>query len=203
MYTSDDEIYSTNGFIFQKIKDPDKFDHERLINTGRQIINNVDLNICSFLSSFELHSKRQPEEELPEAAITKLNGAPEALITPLLRYVNLSGLDDSLREKNIVTLAGFIAQRFDAVSLIAHSKYLQGHTDCFDEERHNAVLNTKKSTISSWSLSTKRGKIGAKAFSDLMTIGCDFQDAYLNNKESQNQPIENKLRQLGMLPALG
>jgi len=191
---------ANQGRTFSKVTNPEEFCNvDNLLEQGRNIIDMVDPKIVGFLSNFSAASTPPDTIDLPPKAIERLDGAPQDFLIALARYIDFSDISDEVKDRNLQTLAGFVAQRFTAISLIAHSKKLNGETSSFHAARHETVLKSKSAEISALQGDSE---IGVKAFSDFMAAGCFFQNAYLTDtNEKAKEAIPRRLEKIGITPA--
>ena len=187
--------------LFSQVKDPEAFQATMgsadLLNEGRKIIDHVDPKIVSYMSSFALSASPPKSITLPKKVIDKLDGAPEDFLIAIARYDHFNGMSEDMREKNLVTLAGFVAQRFTAISLIALSKKMNGETSPFHAERHANVLNIKGEELRG---NGGNADLGQKAFCDFMQAGCIFQAAYMTDNGKSAEPVRARLQKIGINP---
>lgn len=171
----------------------------RFIFEARQIIDKVDPDICDLLGSFNLAAQNETPTELSPNVIKKLDGAPQELLMSLVTYIDFSSTEDSVKERNLQQLAGLVAQRFLAISLVAHGKKLNGEKTSFHPERHEKVLENRSARIAH---SHDNTSLWRKMFGSFMEAGCHIQDAYINDTTTRNDPIASKLTQFGVTPII-
>ncbi len=171
--------------------------YKNFIGAARGIIDRVDPDICGYMASFDLQEPKDQSGAITKAVKDTLDDTPIEFLMSLVRYVNVSEMSDEYREKNLITLAGFVAQRFSAISLVAHGKKLNGETTPFHPERHEEVLAKRAKAISISGLNIPCGR---KIFGEFMQAGCDIQEAYMNDKEPAHQPMTKQLIKLGINP---
>ena len=171
----------------------------RFIFEARQIIDQVDPHICDFLANFNLSVTPKEDRQLSPRTVEKLQGTPQEFLMSLVRYIDFHETSKDVTERNIQTLAGFVAQRFLAISMVAHGKKLEGEKTSFHPKRHEKVLQDRSSSIarSYNELSTCR-----KVFGGFMEAGCNIQDPYINDTHPSISPITTKLLQIGVQPLL-
>lgn len=189
---------ASQGLILSKVKEPDTFcTVENLLEQGRAIINSVDPKIVGFLANFTSASTPAEHVDLSEKVIKRLDGAPKDVLTSLARHVDFSGISPEVKERNLQTLASLTSQRFTVVSLVAHSKKMNGEKSPFHATRHASVLESKAKEIAAL---RGNAKIGVTASSDFMAAGCFFQEAYLQDKGETAVPIRARLEKIGITP---
>lgn len=174
--------------------DKNKQGYQHFIFEARCIIDRVDPNICDFMGNFKLSAEPNGNIGLSPEVIEKLDGSPQEFLMALVRYIDFEDISPKIVERNIQTLAGFVAQRFLAISLVAHGKKMNGETTSFHPERHEDVLKKNAGIIAH---NDREIPICRKIFGEFMEAGCDIQDAYINNQEGQ-EAIANKLSQHGV-----
>lgn len=191
-------VADIDAFMAPNLDKPDApHGYERFTSEARQIIDRVDPEICGILGEFNLVADNKAPAELSENVIKKLDGAPQELLMSLVKYIDFSDTSDSLQEQKLKKLAGLVAQRFVAISLVAHGKKLNNEDTSFHPIRHEEVLTKNAARIA-------RGgsdlELCRKIFGDFMTAGCHIQDAYIKDTADQTGPIATKLAQVGVPP---
>ncbi len=170
------------------------------IEEARKIIDiQADPYICDFMANFGLAAQSDNVPTLSDKTIKRLDGSPQEFLIALLKYVDFSSTKPEIIERNTNTLAGFVAQRFVAITLVAHGKKLQGETSPFHPERHEAVLSKRAKKLSDAGLDAS---LARQAFSDFMLAGCAIQTAYMTDQNPGKEPMERKLQTLGITPAV-
>jgi len=170
--------------------------YKHFIFEARCIIDQLDPNICDFMRNFNLCATPNDNVELSDKVIERLDGTPEEFLMSLVRHIDFSDTSPEVIDRNIQTLAGFVAQRFVAISLVAHGKKLNGEKTSFHPVRHEDVLNNRAT-----SMARKYSDIPMckEVFGEFMNTGCEIQDSYINSQEGQSR-IANKLSQIGITP---
>lgn len=171
----------------------------RFVFEARKIIDRIDPSICDFLANFNIAASPQNTKSLSPAALKKLDGTPTEFLMALVQYIDFSNASSDVQERNIHTLAGFVAQRFLAISLVSHGKKLNGETSSFHPERHEKVLSARSNDIAHLynDINLSREMFGA-----FMKSGCVIQENYMNDRSPENDPIASKLRQFGVTPII-
>ena len=170
------------------------------IEEARNIIDvQADPLICDFIANFGLAAQSDDVPSLSDKTVKRLDGSPQEFLIALLKYVDFSSTKPEIIERNTNTLAGFVAQRFLAITLVAHGKKLQGETSPFHPDRHEAVLSKRTKRLSDAGVDTSLARL---AFSEFMLAGCAIQTAYMTDQNPGNDPMERKLQTLGITPAV-
>ena len=186
------------GLILSNVVKPEEFcTVEHLLSQGRDIINHVDPKIVGLFANFTSASRPADQIELSEPVIQRLDGTPRDVLTALARHIDFSDISPEVTDRNLQTLASLISKRFTAISLVAHSKKMNGETSPFHATRHASVLESKAREITAL---CGDAKIGVTAFSDFMAAGCFFQEAYLQDKGDTATPIRARLEKVGITP---
>jgi chorismate mutase len=166
---------------------------------ARCIIDRVDVNICDFIGNFNLRSHPNGNIALSQGTIETLDGTPQELLMAILRYVDFSKLDGAMVEKNTQTLSRFVAERFLAISLVAHNKKLNGESSSFHPERHEMVLRERTRDLCQHG---HNHDLARKVFGEFMQAGCVIQDAYINDTAKDHCPVSEKLQRHGIRPMI-
>lgn len=189
-------------FRFSKVVEWNKYyqhststPHQRFIDSARNIIDHVDPQICELLGNFGLQGAKEAPQLITPTVVDKLDGTPIEFIMSLLKYIDFQNVSPDVAERNTRTLAGFIAQRFSAISLVAHGKKLNGERSPFHPERHENVLSDRAKRISSYGHDKSLSRAAFEAF---MQAGCNIQEAYMNDREANGTPMQQRLEHLGV-----
>lgn len=171
---------------------------------ARSQIDAADKQLVSLISKFKMASTDTPRAHndivVGGDMMMFREDAPRHLLRLVVDNLDTNGLDEKMARVNILQIAQALSSRFHALENVARSKKAQGHTDSYDKERHEQVIQRGADGVE------KAGgdrELGKKIFNVIADEFVSMQNQYLQEQKGPIATFIDKKNSTGHTNAPG